>query len=351
MPLHDPSPQRPDEITAGWLRTVLGDTTGDATFDGFDVEEVGDGLLTTVVRIGLHWDRDEVEPKSLIVKLPSLLETNRMINQQFGYDQREVGTYSHLSAHLGEWAPFCHHAEVGPLGACIVLDDARDHRVADQLRGATESDSDAIAIAAAAVHAAAWNAVDLKTHNFLPGPTSPVVAGYRDLFSMTWPIFTEMIGEHISGAQADRALAAMERFDVVLADFAQAPNTLLHGDLRLDNVLFSQHDGQALLIDWQLAAWGRGVYDLAFYTAGSVEPSSIAVAEHIIDVYHHHLCANGVADYSRHQAWADFRSGHIMNLPNPVTALVGVKTTTKRAHDLLIANARRALGWIEILEL
>jgi aminoglycoside phosphotransferase (APT) family kinase protein len=350
MPSHDPSPQNPSEITVGWLQTVLHDVAGDATLKGFELEPVGEGLLTTVIRVTLRWDDDNAEPKTVIVKLPSALETNRGINQQFGYDRREVGTYRHLSAHMGSQAPRCHYAALGDLGACIVLQDLVDHRVADQLRGATEAENDAVATAAAAVHAASWNAIDLTTHDFLPGPLSPEVAGYGELFTMTWQIFTTMIGDHISKAQADRALGAMETFDEVLADFASTPNTLVHGDLRLDNVLFDTQARRAVLVDWQLAARGRGAYDLAFYTAGSVEPTSISVAEHTIDVYHDQLCANGVTGYSRSQAWVDFCAGHVMNLPNPVTALVAVQTTTSRAHDLLITNARRALRWLEILD-
>jgi hypothetical protein len=350
MPLHELSPQTPDAISVDWLRSVLADVAGGAILESFEIDPVGEGLLNTVVRVGLHWTEGHSAPRTVIIKLPSALETNRAINQQFGYDQREVGTYRRLSAYIGARAPSCYYADVGTLGACIVLEDAADHRVADQLNGATESESEAVATAAAVVHAAAWGAVDLQTHDFLPGPLAPVVAGYGDLFDMTWPMFTEMIGDQINGAQASRAVGAMTRFDAVLASFAEAPATLVHGDLRLGNVLFAPDSERALLIDWQLAAWGRGAYDLAFYTAGSVEPTSIGVAERIVDVYHHQLCASGVENYSRDQAWSDFCSGHIMNLPNPVTALVAVQTTTKRAHDLLITNARRALQWLELIE-
>jgi hypothetical protein len=317
------------------LREALG-----APVEADLVEPLGDGvgLLASLTRVHLR------DGRRLIVKRPADDPGNRGIAMRFGYYAREAGTYHSLLPRPGVRAPRCHAVLDHPDGPVIVLDDLGALRPGDQLRGATTAEAEAAADVAAGLHAAFWNDPALAACTWLPGPTDEVIAGYGRLFDLTWDAFKAKVGELVPADHLAAAERAMERFDAVCAAFARAPRTLVHGDFRLDNLLFAT-DGQATALDWQLAAWGRAPYDLALFFAGSVEPDVRRECEiAVIERYHAALERAGVIDYPLDACRRDYRLGHVLNLPNPVTALVAVDGGTERGRQMLLANARRALA-------
>ena len=71
-----------------------------------------------------------------------------------------------------------------------------------------------------------------------------------------------------------------------------APNTLLHCDLRLDNVVF---DGDSCaFIDWQLVRKGPAAYDVAYFLSSALH-SDVRDVSSILQTYHQAL---GVPDYT-----------------------------------------------------
>jgi homoserine kinase type II len=77
---------------------------------------------------------------------------------------------------------------------------------------------------------------------------------------------------HIRTLSGDPALAAAvavlgPELDTLAAERAATlPTGLIHGDLFIDNVLFSAGGGVAALLDFEQASWGRLAYDLAVTT-------------------------------------------------------------------------------------
>jgi aminoglycoside phosphotransferase (APT) family kinase protein len=169
---------------------------------------------------------------------------------------------------------------------------------------------------------------------------------YEHLFAMMWDDFCAAARPFVPHAHLQAAEEVIGRFAAVCAEFAQAPRTLLHGDFRLDNLMLAT-DGTLAAIDWQLAAWGRGAYDLAFFAAGSIDDALLAELEpELLARYHRRLMANGVEHYDLARARRDYLGGLVMNLPNPVTALVAVPPGNERGAQLLRENARRALATV-----
>lgn len=348
------APRTLDDIDASWLEGVLR-RAGFASLWLDDVTvtplAVGVGLLARVARVALVHS-DPAAPRSVIVKLPSDDARTRSIADQFGYYARERGTYTELLAGTARdelRTPLCYGADDSDLGPVLVLEDL-PHAGADQLAGATREEALAAATLLATIHAHFWNQPDLEQRSWLPGPLDEVIAGYRRLFELTWPMFVNRYGHDIPREHLGAAERAITRFDDVITRFAQAPQTLVHGDFRLDNLLFSvsefDPDGRdAYVIDWQLAARGRGPYDLAFFMAGSLTPNQRRLHERaVIERYHGYLQLGGVADYTLDECWRDYRLGHVMNLPNPITAVVAVPPGNERGRELLVVNAQRALA-------
>jgi aminoglycoside/choline kinase family phosphotransferase len=307
-------------------------------------EPLGDGvgLLSSIVRLHL------ADGRRVIVKAPARDPRARAIASRFGYYAREAGTYESLLPRPAVRAPRCHGVLDGPDGPTLVLDDLGDLRSGDQLAGASERDAFAAADLLAALHASFWNDPLLAACSWLPGPTDPVIAGYGTLFELTWDAFRDRVHAAVPGDHLAAAERAIAHFDTAIARFTDAPRTLLHGDFRADNLLFDDRgDGspEAWAIDWQLAAWGRGAYDLALFCAGSLETDvRRRIEADLIAAYHRALVTHGVTAYSLEDCRRDYRLGHVLNLPNPVTALVAVPAATDRGRRMLEANARRALA-------
>jgi len=324
-----------DQCNDQWLSAVMGH---EVTIAGIDSVGAGVGLLGELHRVTLAEGSD---PASLIVKLGA--EANADIAVHFGYYEREWGAYRDLLVDGRVAAPTCHLNALVDDRPCLVLEDLARHRSGDQVQGITEAEATAAVDLAADLHAGFWDDGRLEAFTWMPGPEDPRVAGYGNLLEMMWDQFRAGAG---SGAGADvlgAARAAMDRFDDVIEEFSRAPVTVVHGDFRLDNLLFDG-DGPAVAVDWQLTARGRGPYDLAFLLAGSAETEFRRRHERgLLERYHERLRHHGVDDYSFDACWQDYRRGHIQNLPNPVTAAVVVDPGNDRGREMLRRNAERAL--------
>ncbi len=99
-------------------------------------------------------------------------------------------------------------------------------------------------------------------------------------------------------AQVDAA------FEELIDRCAAGPHTFVHGDVRLDNVFFTPGTNDFALIDFQLSLKCRGVYDVVWLLATSMDVDvQDEHAERLLMRYHSALAANGVE-------WdeADFRN-------------------------------------------
>ena len=65
----------------------------------------------------------------------------------------------------------------------------------------------------------------------------------------------------------DTLLANYEKY----ADVQEGPMTLVQGDLRLDNLLFTDKNNRAILLDWQTAAVGLPLNDVAYCISTSFQ--------------------------------------------------------------------------------
>ncbi|MDH3707815.1 MAG: ecdysteroid 22-kinase family protein [Acidimicrobiia bacterium] len=324
-----------DQCDDVWLSDVLGRAVAIADIEAVGV---GVGLLGEVHRVVLDGDAG---PPSVIVKLGA--EANADIAVHFGYYEREWGAYRDLLPDSRVAAPGCWFNSLVDDRPCLVLEDLADHRRGDQVEGITPADAEAAIDLAADLHSGFWDDERLGSLSWMPGPEDPRVAGYGHLFEMMWDQFRTGAGVDVPSDVVDAARAAMAGFDAVVAGFGSPPVTVVHGDFRLDNLLFAP-DGRAVAIDWQLTARGRGPYDLAFLLAGSATTDVRRELERVlIERYHARLVNRGVQDYPLESCWDDYRRGHIQNLPNPVTAAVVVDPGNDRGRELLRRNAERAL--------
>ncbi len=126
---------------------------------------------------------------------------------------------------------------------------------------------------------------------------------------------------------------------------------LVHGDYRLDNVLFPPDGGAgSVAVDWQTLTLGLPARDLAYFVATSLEPDERRWYEpDLLAAYHAALPAQVAAAYPLEQCWDDYA---FAMLQVPLTAVLGqvYGTRTERGDAMFAAMVRRGCAAIRDLD-
>ncbi len=78
-----------------------------------------------------------------------------------------------------------------------------------------------------------------------------------------------------------------------------APFSVIHGDYRLDNLLFDPVTGEVTAVDWQTAAIGPPLRDVAYFLGTSMRSEDRAAHEEsLVGAYHSALLEHGIRTYS-----------------------------------------------------
>jgi hypothetical protein len=109
----------------------------------------------------------------------------------------------------------------------------------------------------------------------------------------------------------------------VLDRLSEPPWTLVHGDARVNNIIFGSETtaGRPLFLDWQTAIKGRGPMDVAFLFVSSLAADDRRSAEaSLLPLYHSLLIERGVSGYTYPDCWRDYRLA-IVNQMSQIVAL------------------------------
>ena len=162
------------------------------------------------------------------------------------------------------------------------------------------------------------------------------------LLPMFWNGFRERyesrLGEEVHSA-GDALFAALDRY--VMADIE--PLTVVHGDYRLDNLLFGGSGGGVpiAVVDWQTCAHGPALSDVAYFVgAGLLADERRAHEQDLVRRYHDGLVAAGVGDYGWDRCWADYRRGTWAGLIMAIAASMLVERT-ERGDEMFMTMAHR----------
>ena len=127
-----------------------------------------------------------------------------------------------------------------------------------------------------------------------------------------WPQLRKIFGDFVPDnieSQREKYLAAIPKLQERLD---QHPKTLIHGDFRMDNMLFGQettHD-DLLVVDFQGPLKGNGIQDLAYLLSHSAKTEVRRESErYLVQRYANGLINAGIEEYSFEKAWNDYRVG------------------------------------------
>jgi aminoglycoside phosphotransferase (APT) family kinase protein len=255
-------PEGPAQLTPAMLTEAL----RPAAVTGVRWERIGQGFGFTglVVRLHLTYTNENAGPPTLVAKFP--------VNSAKHSVHREAWFYRVLAPQLPTPAPRCvaiaSDEEQGKL--VLLLEDVRPARGGDALLGCSPDDVAAVLSAIAPVHAAWWARPDRLAE--LPDWTGDHIARqarYRE----RWAAFTERDDLHLDSRLRRMASRLGDGLAEVLGRLDAAPQTVVHADLHLDNVLFTQDEHRRVVVlDWQTVCRGPAAVDLVKAIMAALSP-------------------------------------------------------------------------------
>ena len=327
-------PLDPTAFSPGWLENALGAPPG--TLDGFDHEPIGTGQVANSHRITLDWvARPAGAPESLVAKCPSpTMAAVRMMNLY----EREVRWYRELAGTSTVRVPVCHHAEIDADGDrfALLLEDCAPGRPGDQLAGA-----DLPAIRAALDEAA-------RLHAPFVGQPPPdwlrfdaeLAALRSGVLGQFWPTFRDRYRGRLAPEVLELGDAYVAR---VTASEEPEPEltTFVHGDFRIDNMLFGLPEGRAVILDWQTVRPGHPLSDVAYLIGTSIADPSVRKAEEtgLVEGYCRRMGELGVS-LDPGTAWNAYRFHAAGGFVMAITASLVAKRTD-RGDEMFAVMAER----------
>ncbi|QZH59583.1 aminoglycoside phosphotransferase family protein [Mycolicibacterium farcinogenes] len=330
-------PGKPTEVTAGWLSQILG-----TEVDTVQTAPIGTGQTGATYRVSVTYRGDTGLPATFAIKLPSQDETVRD-RVSIGY-RSEHAFYTNVADHVQIPVPHCHHCEIAGEGAdfVLLLSDLAPAEQGDQIAGCTPAEAHLAVRALADLHGPTW--ADPRWANFpgiaMPKPEPDSAKGFGDVAKMAADITLDKLGARLSADDQDTLRTAMS---MVTPWLLAEPDrfAILHGDYRLDNMLFDPDRSRITVVDWQTLGSGLPARDLSYFTATSLDPAVRAAAEgDLVGAYHDRLLSHGVSDYDRETCWRDYRLGM---LQAPLITVLGTAfaNSTERGDDMMVVMAQR----------
>jgi hypothetical protein len=320
----------PDEITGEWLAGALG--TGPLEISS--IERIGTGQMSQNHRISYTEDG---APKTIVVKLASDDEASRGTGVGLGAYLREITFYRELAPRIGGPLATCHLAEYDDTEGwfTLLLDDVAPATQGDQIRGCTVEEARIAMVALARIHAPVLGDLALGSAPWLNQPNPLNQALLTALFTG----FGERYGERV----APEHLAVCERLIPSSDGWSndrRPPLGLVHGDYRLDNLLFG--DGSCHVVDWQTVSWGPAMADASYFLGnGLLVDDRRAHEQELVRAYHEALLQNGISAFSWDTCWAEYRRQVFGNLVMAICASMIVQRTD-RGDDMFMASVQRA---------
>jgi thiamine kinase-like enzyme len=124
----------------------------------------------------------------------------------------------------------------------------------------------------------------------------------------------------------------------------------MHGDYRLDNMFFASAEGgdPLVVIDWQIASRGRGIFDVAYFLTGTMDAGQRRAQEmDLLRMYHSILLDGGVTGYDFDQLLLDYRASVLYCWLYVVIVLGTLDVATERGLALFTNNMGRGVAALQ----
>jgi hypothetical protein len=336
------------DLTPEWLSDALNQAGHEVRVRSLRCEPVGTGQMAHNERITLEYETDAPDaPRTLVGKFPSPSEASRAAGAAGGY-RVETLFYTELAGQLPIRTPKCLYGAIADDHSTFVLllEDLAPAVQGDQIRGGTDAQIEAAVRNLAGLHAPTWND---STCHALPWLSQGVGDQFALFIELGTPAFIERYRNQLS----DEDVEILTRFAAGVRRWIErrpAHRSLVHGDYRLDNLMFTNENGDCRVsaVDWQTLSVGCAGQDLAYLLGNSSPRETRRLHEtHMLEVYREAMAALGV-ERSRDEIFADYVYG---SFQGPTITILGSLAVgqTDRGDEMFMAMIHRSIEQIRDL--
>lgn len=345
-----PFPQTREELAGKWLPHALG--LSDAEHD-VSVDRIGEdrGHMGQTFRLSFTCRHEEHPADSVVVKLAAPPGEARATADRGGLYEREVRFFTEIAPSSSVRAPACLAAGyVAEEGFALVMEDLSGSRVIDQVEGMGLADARAVLSQLAAFHASWWESPELERLTWATRHTDTArVANLTGLLREGWPLLCERVGETLPASALRTGLTMAESLEGSFERMGKEPQTLLHGDVRLDNLMFegTGSSSTAALLDWQSLSRGAAAIDVSYFLAQNLTP--VALHAHGDDLLDHYL--GRLADEGVHYSTEELLRALALAMPLTFAVASSLFVLADPDHErtrmLAGVMASRAIAFVE----
>jgi hypothetical protein len=309
-------------------------------------------------RVVVQYDRPAQGPRSLVAKLPAADETSRATALAMRSYEKEVRFYQELAPALPVRTPRVFHAdiEVETGRFVLLLEDLAPAQAGDQIAGCSPEAAETALRELVKLHAPRWGDPSLAATEWLHGDKALGQQFLLALLPELWAGFCQRYEAQLNETILEAGAGLFSHLEgYIVAE--SGPWTVVHGDYRLDNLLFlpasrpaaggldadgGGADGSGVtVLDWQTVTDGPALSDVAYFIGAGLRPEPRRTAEDgLVRAYHAGLTSAGVAGYSWEQCWHDYRRGTWSGLVMAVAASMLV-ARTDRGDQMFLTMADR----------
>jgi len=332
-------PAHPDDITNDWWGAVLGRVP-----ERWRWEPIGTGQVGDSVRFTLDFAGGQA-PETLAGKFAAADPTSRGTAAMLGLYAKEVRFYRELAPQLPIRTPRTFFAAMADDGAsfCLLFEDLGPARGGNQIAGCSLADARAGVSQAAALHAPSWNNPAILDCDWLQ-PDPAAAAQVEALYPQAQAVFRERYRDVLE----PEYMALCEELAAITAttDRVHEKTSLVHGDFRLDNLLFDIRGGAEpiAVLDWQTLTIGNGLTDIGYFLGCGIGDSLRRAHEReLLDLYCAEMTARGVP-LTIDAIWRDYVVGALHGVSTAVfSAAFVVRTERGDANFLSMVRGACAL--------
>ncbi|OYN82753.1 hypothetical protein CG716_00605 [Mycolicibacterium sphagni] len=337
-----------DDIDSRWLTAALTSSGLDVAVGAVSAERVGTGQMGSCFRLQIEYAHGD-GPATLIAKLPASEADSRAAGT-LGY-RCETGFYSEFAHRVSARLPRCHYVAADPAANAftLLLEDLAPAEAGDQIAGCSTEQALAAAVNVAGLHAPTWNDESIRTLEWLIPDLTAMPEFTGELLANATAQFLEQKPVQPSTAQV------LQQFSDRFAQWAtgrRTPFALLHGDYRLDNLLFAPPGAPepVIAVDWQVMSSGSPLRDVTLLVACGLSVTDRRAAERdIVAAYHQRLLELGVTGYDAETCWEDYRYALFQGVFITVLGAF-VSQATERGDRMFTVMADRAAAAITDLD-
>ena len=268
-----------NEVTKEWLTAVLhdhGTLPANVAADEITLQPMGEGvgMMSAMSRIDIRYSsNDHNAPVSLVIKLPAENDTNRAVAEQFNLYMKETRYYQELAPLTEARSPKVYFSDIDDdQNFVLLMEDASEYRMGNQVTGASLHETEICIDELATLHASFWGkieGVDWLPHISNSDNATNMIKGAE----VGWPQMMEYFGEFVPDEINNKRDEYLNSIASQQAQLNQDPITFIHGDFRMDNMLFGRmHDHHPLLIvDFQGPLKAKGMEDFAYLLSHSCQ--------------------------------------------------------------------------------